>query len=744
MRLPGAEPFSPELEARLTGALAGKGSEYRPRTHHLETSGAPKYVNRLVLETSPYLLQHAHNPVSWYPWGDEAFETAAELGRPVLLSIGYSTCHWCHVMEAESFEDEEIAAFINSHFIPIKVDREERPDVDAVYMTAVQVLTGSGGWPMTVALTPDRRPFFAGTYFPPRDGARGMRVGFLTVLRQLHEAFWRDPQRVESSAAQLTRAVKDASQPRPPAGLPQPELLVRAAAALHGRYDPEHGGFGSAPKFPRPSTYDLLLRYWRRTRDPMALQIVVHSLQQMYRGGIYDQVGGGFHRYSVDERWLVPHFEKMLYDNAQLAMTYLEAHQASGNQELAEAARDILEYVSREMTSPEGGFYSATDADSEGHEGLFFVWQPEELSRVLGPDRARIVSAYYGVSAGPNFEGRSILHRPRTDEEVATELGSTPEALRRELAAARTQLHAARKERIHPLLDDKILTEWNGQMISAFAKGADVLGSPEYARRAARAAEFILHEMRLEGRLLRSHRAGKTQHHAVLEDYAFLIAGLLDLFESTGDRRWLDEAIGLEAVLESYHLDTLAGGFFTAPSDVMGLLVRDKPFYDGAQPSGNSIAALNLLRLHELTDREHYRTLAEGTIRALASGLEGGALASPKLAVAFDFYLDQPKQIAIVKPAGQDAAELLAAVRRAFVPNRVLVIVEEGEAAHTLATLIPWLHDKRAIDGQATAYVCTRGVCLKPTRDPEELAAQLEHAEPLPVEAPPLGRNGKN
>jgi uncharacterized protein len=738
MTLPGAEPFSPELETKLREAQAAKGPTYRPRTHHLEPDGSPTFTNRLIFETSPYLLQHAHNPVNWYPWGEEAFEAARRLGKPVLLSVGYSTCHWCHVMEGESFEDVEIAAYLNQHFIPIKVDREERPDVDGVYMTAVQIMTGGGGWPMTVALTPDRRPFFGGTYFPPRDGARGARVGFLTILKRLQEVYAKEHNRVLENAEQLSQAVHEASVPQAAAGVPKADALVKAAVALARRYDPRSGGFGGAPKFPRPSTFDLLLRFWRRTKDPHALEMVTHSLDRMYRGGIYDQIGGGFHRYSTDDEWLVPHFEKMLYDNAQLVVTYLETHQASGDVRFAEAARDVLAYVSKEMTSPEGAFYSATDADSEGHEGRFFVWTAGELTTVLGAAQAKIVSSYYSVSAEGNFEGRSILHRPRADAEVAKELKISEDELRSQLKDARKKLYEAREKRIHPLLDDKIITEWNGQMISAFAKAAEVLGDQSYAERAGKAADLVLHKLRVGGRLLRTHRAGMTKHHAVLEDYAFLIAGLLDLFEATGKHRWLEEAIGLQAVLESYHLDGVGGGFYTAPSDVKDLLVRDKPTYDGAQPSGNSIAVLNLLRLFELTDREHYRTTAEAALRALATTLDNGALAAPKLATALDYYLDQPRQIALVRSKGDDGAALLSVIRKTFLPSRVLVMTEEGEDAHTLGTLIPWIHDKRAIQGKATAYVCTRGVCLKPTSSPDELAESLAKVEPLATEVFPL------
>ena len=481
IQLPGAEPFSGELAKQLRAALEKQGPDYVPRTHHLE-GARPKYINRLILETSPYLLQHAHNPVNWYPWGDEAFETAARLGRPVLLSVGYSTCHWCHVMERESFEDEEIAAYINAHFVAIKVDREERPDVDGVYMTAVQLMTGGGGWPMTVVMSPDRRPFFGGTYFPARDGDRGARIGFLTVLERLADAYATDRERVTESAQRLSEAILKTQSHDASEGVPGTGALVKAAAALVGRFDAEHGGFGRAPKFPRPSTYELLLRYWRRSGDDGARRVVTHSLSKMKNGGIYDHVGGGFARYSTDARWLVPHFEKMLYDNAQLATLYTETWQATGDDELARVVRDILDYVLREMTSDQGGFYSATDADSEGEEGKFFVWSPKEIDELLGEDRARAVKAYYGVTAAGNFEGHNIFEVTRTHGAVAAELGTSADELKKVLAESRKLLYDAREKRIHPLLDDKVLTEWNGQMIGAFARAGLALDEPRVRR----------------------------------------------------------------------------------------------------------------------------------------------------------------------------------------------------------------------------------------------------------------------
>jgi uncharacterized protein len=737
MTLPGAEPHPEQLRKELERALAKKDSKYRPRTHHLESNGQPKFINRLILETSPYLLQHAHNPVNWFAWGPEAFQRAAKLGRPVLLSVGYSTCHWCHVMERESFEDEEIAAYINAHFVAIKVDREERPDIDSIYMTAVQMMTGRGGWPMTVVMTPNKEPFFGGTYFPPRDGARGARVGFLTILKRLHGAFTDEPAQIASQAQRLSQAVQKAAAPAAPTTLPGPSSLVDAAKALNGRFDPQLGGFGRAPKFPRPSSYELMLRYWRRTGDPKALRIVTLSLDSMIRGGIYDHLAGGFHRYSTDRQWLVPHFEKMLYDNAQLTLLLLEAYQATGAKRYSAVAQETLEYVAREMTSPEGGFYSATDADSEGHEGTFFVWTPAQIKAVLGDEQAKIANAYYGVTEAGNFEGKNILNRPRSIDEVAASLKIPNKELEKTMIEVRAKLLAARSQREHPLLDDKIIMEWNGQMISAFARGALVLNRPEHARQAERAATFILEHMKSDREgFRRTYRKGQARHHAVLEDHAFFIAGLLDLYETTGHTRWLEAAIETEKVQEDLFLDREKGAFFATRRDGEALLAREKPTYDGAQPSGNSLAALNLLRLYELTSNEHYRGLAEQMFIALGATLERGAGASPKLATGLDFLLDRPKEIVIVRGEDSDEA-MMDVVRKTFLPNRVLVTVDEADAT-SVAKLIPFLEGKRARKGKTTAYVCMARVCLAPTSDPAKLEQQLVQAEALAKNVPRL------
>ncbi|MCK6547922.1 thioredoxin domain-containing protein [Myxococcota bacterium] len=731
---PGAQPYSAELVARLHTAFETRGPDYVPRTHHVIDGGRPKFVNRLILETSPYLLQHAHNPVGWYPWGSEAFAAAESLGRPILLSVGYSTCHWCHVMEVESFEDLEIATYINEHFIPVKVDREERPDVDDVYMSAVQLMSGDGGWPMTVVTTADGRPFFGGTYFPPRDGARGARLGFLTILKRLVEVWEREPEKVTASADEVKRVLVESAQRLMPQGAPGPSALAEAARSFTAQFDPQFGGFGVAPKFPRPAAFDLLLRYHRRTGDDAALHVVTHSLARMIDGGIHDQLGGGFHRYATDRQWLVPHFEKMLYDNAQLVSTLLETHQASGDPTFADAARTTLEYVMREMTSPTGAFFSATDADSEGEEGRFFVWERAELDRLLGSERAAIAAAHWGVTIEGNFEdGKNVLHRPASQEHTAKVLGIDVATLEREIRAARALLYEARKKRVPPLLDDKILTEWNAQMISAFAQASLVLDEPRHRLAAVRAAEHVLEALHANGRLFRAWRLGEARHPGVLEDYAFFMLALLDLFEVTSDLRWLEHAITLEATLEAQFYDPADGAYFGTPRDGEALLVRAKPVHDGAQPSGNSAAVLALLRLAELTGEPRYRARAEGVLRAFGALLERSAVECPKLATGLDWALDRPKSIVVVTTDADDGRALLTTLAALHVPNRVLVVAREDQLP-ALAVRVPFVAGKNVIDGRATAYVCTEGVCEAPTSDPATFARELEERSPFPLQ----------
>ncbi len=721
------ETYSPELAKRLDAALVAKGADYVPRTRHLTRSGAPKYTNRLILESSPYLLQHAHNPVNWYAWGDEAFEAARRLNRPVFVSIGYATCHWCHVMEEESFEDEAVARYINANYIAIKVDREERPDVDAVYITAVEQLSGRAGWPLNVWLTPDRVPFFGGTYFPPDDPA-AKRPGFMTVLRELRGQYDASPEDVAKSAARIQALVRQELAGSFAGSAPSRAAIDAAMAEYRRLYDPVNGGLARVKsKFPSALPIRLLLRYHRRTGDAAVLEMAETTLQKMAAGGIYDHVGGGFHRYATDSKWLVPHFEKMLYDNAALAVAYLEAYQVTGKTAYADVARDIFEYVTRDMTSPAGAFYSATDADSETpsgerDEGWYFTWTTDEVDELLGAKRAYFVRQYFGMSARGNFEGRNVLHTPRPLEDVAKELRLDAKVAHALVGGATSEMYVARKQRPAPLLDDKIIAAWNGLMISAYARAALALGEDEYAAKAARAAEFVLAEMRVDGRLMRTYRAGEARGMAYLEDYAFVIGGLIDLFEATGERRWLDESIALCDVAREHYEDAAGGGFYRTANDAEELLARQKPNRDGALPSGNSVMALNLLRLYELTSAPVYRERADALLAAFGALFERNPRRLADMLLAVDYRTEAPAEIVIVVPNKRaDAAALLVVLGETFVPNRVVAVVRAGEHAER----IPLVEAKTAQGGKATAYVCERGACELPTSDPAVFRKQI-------------------
>ncbi|MBW2456791.1 MAG: thioredoxin domain-containing protein [Deltaproteobacteria bacterium] len=721
-------------------ALAQKGAGYVPRTKHRSADGGPKYVNRLIFETSPYLAQHAHNPVSWFPWGDEAFALARQLRRPVFLSVGYSTCHWCHVMEEESFEDEEVAKVINDHYIPIKVDREERPDVDAIYMRSVQLLAGRGGWPMSVWLTPDRKPFYAGTYFPARDGDRGSRKGLMTLLQEQQLAFQQNPTAIAADADRITAQIQRDMAPPRAQGLPSAATVRRAAQVSKRRYDSVHGGVRGQPKFPSSFPIRLLLRHGRRAGDETSSTMAVETLQKMQAGGIYDHVAGGFHRYAVDQRWLVPHFEKMLYDNGLLTMAYLEGYQQSGSPGLARVARETLDYIQSEMTSVEGGYYSATDADSIGpaghrEEGYFFTWTPAEITAVLGAQRAQVVMAYYAVSPRGNFEqGRSILSTPRSPSEVASELGMSVDDLEGRLDEAIPILRDARNKRAAPIRDDKIQVSWNGLMIAAMARGAWVLDEPRYERSAVAAAEFLLTKLVVGGRLQHSTMDGRTTTAAFAEDYAFLAGGLVDLFEATQDLRWLDAAVTMMEQLETHHGRGDGGGYFRTAADAEKLLARQLEQHDGAIPSAGSWALMTHLRLWALTHDDQWRQRAERTLGAHAETLRERPWALNEMVMAVDFYTDLPKEILLVLPEGMTAhspaaAPLLRVIRESFVPNHVLVVVS-GQPSAALAARVPWSQNKPARRGKPTAYVCKRGSCELPTGDPQVFAKQLGKVVP--------------
>ncbi|MBP1690086.1 MAG: Thioredoxin domain containing protein, partial [Deltaproteobacteria bacterium] len=605
-----------------------------------------QHTNRLIHETSPYLLQHAHNPVDWYSWGPEALEYARRENKPILLSIGYSACHWCHVMERESFEDERIAAIMNEHFVCIKVDREERPDLDHIYMSAVQMLTGHGGWPLTVFLTPAGEPFWGGTYFPPVD-RHGM-AGFPRVLLGVSEAYRQKQAEVRNSVEQILAGLQHGEQhDASPADLPT-DLPLTAARALTRHYDEQHGGIGGAPKFPNTMVFSLFLRAWQTTGDRKFLDMVVATLRSMAAGGIYDQIGGGFHRYSVDAKWLVPHFEKMLYDNALLVRLYLEGYQATGDRGLAQVVRETLEYVRREMTHPGGGFYAAQDADSEGAEGKFFVWTPDEVAAAVGSEHAEIVCRFYDVTPAGNFEHKNILNCPADLEQLAAILQRPAGEIATIVTGARARLLSARLQRVAPARDEKILTSWNALMIGAFAEAYKVLGEDAYREAADRAVRFIDTNLYREGRLLRTWTAGEAKLDGYLDDYAFLVNALLDLYEGTADLALVTRAAELATTILDRFEDPEHGGFFFTGTGHEALVHRPKPVFDGSIPSGNSAAVQGLLRLFHYLGDERFLTAAERAMRSFGAGMAKNPFGFAHMIGVADFYLRKPREIVIV------------------------------------------------------------------------------------------------
>jgi uncharacterized protein YyaL (SSP411 family) len=680
-------------------------------------------ANRLADETSPYLLQHKDNPVDWYPWGPEALAKARDEDKPILVSIGYSACHWCHVMEHESFENPAIAAQMNERFVNIKVDREERPDLDSLYMSAVQAMTGHGGWPLNAFLTPDGVPFYAGTYFPPED--RMGTPGFPKVLEAVADAYHDRREAVEENAGQLREFLDRATRATPRPGTLEPETLERAARALSRSFDGEHGGFGGAPKFPQPAVLEFLLRSWRRTGDEATAAMVRVTLDAMATGGIYDQVGGGFHRYAVDAIWLVPHFEKMLYDNAQLARIYLDGYRAFADPLYLQIATETLTYVAREMTSPEGGFYATQDADSEGEEGKFYVWTPEEIAAVLGEEDAALVTQYYGVTPAGNFEGKTILHAPQPAAEVAAAAGVSPDALLETVAAARPKLYAAREQRIRPGRDDKVITAWNGLMLRAFAEGSRVLGRDDFRQIAERNAAFLLGTLRRDGRLLRTYKDGQAKLNAYLEDYAFLIDGLIALYQATFERRWLDEALTLAETMIAEFADEEGTGFYDTGASHETLVARPRDLQDGATPAGNSVAADILLRLAAMTGNEADGRRAGRLLATLVAPMAEQPLGFGRFLSALDFYLATPKEVALAGTPGDPAlGALAAAVYARYEPNALLGLADPADPS--LGERLPFLANRPPRDGQATAYLCERYACLPPVTDPADLLVQLE------------------
>ncbi len=678
-------------------------------------------MNRLMHETSPYLLQHRDNPVDWYPWGEEAFARARDEDRPLLLSVGYSACHWCHVMAHESFEHEATAALMNELFVNIKVDREERPDVDDIYMQAVQALSGHGGWPMTVFLLPDGRPFYGGTYYP-REARMGMPA-FRDLLRGVEDAYRNRRDEVDRAAGSLTGALgRLALNIGGPADMLNEELLDAAAAGVLRNFDARHGGFGGAPKFPQPMILEFLLRTHLRTGDRRPLQAAELTLTRMARGGMYDQIGGGFHRYSVDAVWLVPHFEKMLYDNAQLARCYLHAWQVTGDPQYREIAENTYDYILREMTHPQGGFFSATDADSEGEEGRFFVWDMAELQEILG-EEAALACEYWGVSAGGNFEGSNILNVATAPAELAETSGISEEQLASRIGAMRAKLYAAREERVHPGLDDKVLSAWNGMMLASLAEAARALQRPDWRDAAIRNAEFLLaHLRRDDGRLLRTHKDGASHINGFLEDYANLCDGLLELYQTTWDERWFRAAREL-ADLALVHFAAEGGGFFDTSDDHETLIVRPRNLQDNATPSGSAMLARQLLRLAAWTGESRYQAAAVAALRLLVEALRAYPQAFGEALNAVDMLVSGLQEVAIVgSPDEERCAALVRELQAQWRPNTVAALSGPGANGESA---IPLQRGRTMLDGRATAYVCRNFACQLPVTGAQALRGQL-------------------
>ena len=696
-------------------------------------------MNRLARERSPYLLQHAANPVEWFPWGDEAFEKSRSERKPIFLSIGYSTCHWCHVMEHESFENAEVAAVLNEHFVSVKVDREERPDVDRVYMAFVQRTTGGGGWPMSVWLTPELKPFYGGTYFPPT--SRWGRPGFVEILQQIARVWATEPDTVARSADAIVDQLRAGEKAAPLMSLPGVGGLAHTVEEFRRAFDQVNGGFGDAPKFPRPSELLFLLREHARTGDGGARDMVLRTLRAMALGGMRDHIGGGFHRYSVDEQWRVPHFEKMLYDQAQLAISYLEALQITGDEQYAATARGIFDYVLRDMTDSEGGFYSAEDADSaddpdhpdEKREGAFYVWAADEIR---GP-AAEWFRYRYGVEEDGNvehdphgeFAGQNILHQARTVEETAEHFERSVEEIRAGLTEIERVLSETRARRPRPHLDDKILTAWNGLMISALALGGAVLDDARYAAAACRAAEFVMARLYDPATmtLRRRYRQGEAAIPAFLDDYALFTQALLDLYEAQFDLRHLELALRLTEKQMEVFEDRVHGGFFSSAAGDTSLVVRIKEDYDGAEPSGNSVAVMNLLRLAEMTDRAQFREAAERALAAFAPRLAVAPVALPEMLAACEFRLGKPRQVILVgERDAADTRELLRTLYTRFVPGRIVLLVDSPAARRELADAIPAIASMEKIEGRASAYVCRDYTCQLPVFEAGRFAELLQ------------------
>lgn len=697
-----------------------------------------KMPNSLIDEKSPYLLQHAYNPVNWYPWSEKAFKKAGEENKPVFLSIGYSTCHWCHVMEKESFEDDKVANLMNQAFISIKVDREERPDIDNIYMTVCQMLTGGGGWPLTIIMTPDKKPFFAGTYIPKK--SRFGRVGMVELIPMIQELWSSRYDEVIKASDNIIEALHGTDDFKPEINMDLP-VLEKAYRELAGRFDKECGGFGKAPKFPAPHNLLFLLRYWKRTEDKKALHMVEKTLFEMRQGGVFDHIGSGFHRYSTDRKWLLPHFEKMLYDQAMIAIAYLETYQATSKSFYRETAREIFEYVLRDMTSSQGGFYSAEDADSEGQEGKFYVWNEEDILQLLGKEKTELISRVFNIQKNGNYLdeatgekcGTNILHIRGELSETAADLKIPLAELERELTKAKNILFKNRKDRIHPQKDDKILTDWNGLMIAALSRGARICEDDIYLDAAQRAADFILKRLRnSHGRLLHRYREGEAAIHAHLDDYAFMVWGLIELYEASFNARYLKKAIELNQEMLSLFWDEKNGGLYFSPYDSEELIVRKKEIYDGAIPSGNSVAMLNMLRLASFTGFTDLEEKADKLARFFSGNVQEMPSAHTFLMCALDFALGTPYKIVIAGDLeSADTKEMIKALHSTFIPNKVSMLITNKQDATNIKELDEDNKNYVSINDQATAYVCITGSCESPTTDIDIMMGLLDKKQVL-------------
>jgi len=710
----------PILIIAFSTSSCGENIEMRGKN---KMNNGSKKPNHLINEKSPYLLQHAYNPVEWYPWGEEAFEKARRENKPIFLSIGYSTCHWCHVMEHESFEDSTVAAEMNKTFISIKVDREERPDIDNIYMTVCQMLTGSGGWPLTIIMTPDKKPFFAGTYFPKE--TRFGRIGMIELTQKIRESWIADREKINASAEQITTAIKNIENKVGNSEITE-ETMHNAFEQFSQRFDEEFGGFGESPKFPSPHNLTFLLRYWKLTGNGEALKMAEKTLTSMRKGGIFDHIGFGFHRYSTDREWLVPHFEKMLYDQALLINAYIETYQATQNKEYATVAEEIIEYVLRDMTSPEGGFYSAEDADSEGVEGKFYVWTVDEIRKILDEKDAQLFITTYNIEKNGNFteestkteSGENIPHLKYSIPEIAGKIKLNQPELETRLENIREKLFTDREERVHPYKDDKILTDWNGLMIAALAKTARVLDSKEIEDAAIKSMDFILSTMRKsDGRLLHRSRDGEVSIQAHIDDYAFVIWGLLELYETTFDVNYLKTAVELQEIQNEYFWDYEQGGFYFTANDAEKLLTRSKDVYDGAIPSGNSTSFNNLLKLGRLTANSKFEDLASKMSKTFSDVVNNAPSGTTMMLQGINFALGNSSEVIIVgNLKSDDSKTLLQKLNSNFIPNKV-VLFKNNDNQEDLEHIAPFTKDYEIEDENLMVYVCKNFNCNMPTNE---------------------------